>query len=123
MIRRPPRSTRTYTRVPYTTLFRSQSTAGSKFISFARTSPISGNLSTPKSLHKDDDSSQESSLNLNDEEMDNWDADEASRSEEHTSELQSLMRISYAVFCLNKKNDSTTEINHTNTRHISSIQD
>src|SRR3546814_1232184 len=37
----------------------------------------------------------------------------ALRSEEHTSELQSLMRTSYAVFCLKKKNDQTTEPRHT----------
>src|SRR3546814_9475206 len=36
------------------------------------------------------------------------------RSEEHTSELQSLMRISYAVFCLKKKNKHTTDTNHSN---------
>src|SRR3546814_10570254 len=39
------------------------------------------------------------------------------RSEEHTSELQSLMRISYAVFCLTKKKQITTTITHTNTVH------
>src|SRR3546814_5554312 len=39
------------------------------------------------------------------------------RSEEHTSELQSLMRISYAVFCLKKKQKQTTHIPHTRTRH------
>src|SRR3546814_7968634 len=41
----------------------------------------------------------------------------ALRSEEHTSELQSLMRISYAVFCLKKKNNENTEINHMNTHN------
>src|SRR3546814_8661928 len=40
------------------------------------------------------------------------------RSEEHTSELQSLMRISYAVFCLKKKNNTTTEITSINISHI-----
>src|SRR3546814_6486406 len=39
------------------------------------------------------------------------------RSEEHTSELQSLMRISYAVFCLTKKNKVKTQINHEHTTH------
>src|SRR3546814_7340371 len=39
--------------------------------------------------------------------FENWKADRSERSEEHTSELQSLMRISYAVFCLNKKNNKT----------------
>src|SRR3546814_8047417 len=41
-----------------------------------------------------------------------------SRSEEHTSELQSLMRISYAVFCLKKKNNTTTTLHTTVTLHI-----
>src|SRR3546814_4874327 len=83
MIRRPPRSTRTDTLFPYTTLFRSQfrSTyscrtcwAGRCFASSSRTR----------------------------------------RSEEHTSELQSLMRISYAVFCLKTKNahKNTSKLHH-----------
>src|SRR3546814_4547165 len=71
MIRRPPRSTRTDTLFPYTTLFRSAAAAG-------RTS-----FSSAEASHS------------------GW--PEISRSEEHTSELQSLMRISYAVFCLKKK--------------------
>src|SRR3546814_4464330 len=72
MIRRPPRSTRTDTLFPYTTLFRSiirvcsqTEKACSRFLPIARSA--------------------------------------GERSEEHTSELQSLMRISYAVFCLKKK--------------------
>src|SRR3546814_8846746 len=71
MIRRPPRSTRTDTLFPYTTLFRSADTAGSA--TGFRTKPCAANRSACR------------------------------RSEEHTSELQSLMRISYAVFCLKKK--------------------
>src|SRR3546814_5016958 len=80
MIRRPPRSTRTDTLFPYTTLFRSRVIderpnallmALTMVIMRGRTVFI------------------------------------ADRSEEHTSELQSLMRISYAVFCLKKKNKST----------------
>src|SRR3546814_15523790 len=74
MIRRPPRSTRTDTLFPYTTLFRST----------------------------DDDTHEDASAAVDDERHDD-DGDEAERSEEHTSELQSLMRISYAVFCLKKK--------------------
>src|SRR3546814_10487593 len=69
MIRRPPRSTRTDTLFPYTTLFRSM------FCHF----------------------------NLLDHQITVDDASPERRSEEHTSELQSLMRISYAVFCLKKK--------------------
>src|SRR3546814_10759499 len=71
MIRRPPRSTRTDTLFPYTTLFRSR------------------NLHPPRRGHLD----REIGVG----------ADRGCRSEEHTSELQSLMRISYAVFCLKKK--------------------
>src|SRR3546814_12981601 len=76
MIRRPPRSTRTDTLFPYTTLFRSECELGRM------------NVPTQEMV----DSYEAGDLRLN-----------ASRSEEHTSELQSLMRISYAVFSLKKK--------------------
>src|SRR3546814_8382284 len=76
MIRRPPRSTRTDTLFPYTTLFRS---AG------RRSSPIPTPLTTRSATRR-----RSGSVRF-------------VRSEEHTSELQSLMRISYAVFCLKKK--------------------
>src|SRR3546814_5770448 len=79
MIRRPPRSTRTDTLFPYTTLFRSR---GSGHHSLHAVGQF-GELGLG-ALHG------------------------LSRSEEHTSELQSLMRISYAVFCL-KKNKSTLQ--------------
>src|SRR3546814_4992772 len=79
MIRRPPRSTRTDTLFPYTTLFRS---------------PLAKEASR---VNRDEGSATDfdpgSSNQIS-----------AGRSEEHTSELQSLMRISYAVFCLKKKN-------------------
>src|SRR3546814_16639319 len=79
MIRRPPRSTRTDTLFPYTTLFRSQS----------REQPLQDRQrsSASPTAGSDRPSTREPS----------------SGSEEHTSELQSLMRISYAVFCLKKK--------------------
>src|SRR3546814_3702608 len=80
MIRRPPRSTRTDTLFPYTTLFRSRprfSGQGRKYIMVSN-----GDL-------KEATRTYEGFVAL--------------RSEEHTSELQSLMRISYAVFCLKKK--------------------
>src|SRR3546814_4416535 len=77
MIRRPPRSTRTDTLFPYTTLFRSD--AGQPF----SIQSISKVFTLTMALEAAGD--------------DLW------RSEEHTSELQSLMRISYAVFCLKKK--------------------
>src|SRR3546814_1465500 len=87
MIRRPPRSTRTDTLFPYTTLFRSLSLLEL----FAR----------PQSILWED----------------SWRYPDLSqlRSEEHTSELQPLMRISYAVFCLKKKNPS----NHNTTPCLS----
>src|SRR3546814_3456565 len=86
MIRRPPRSTRTDTLFPYTTLFRS-TRLSSTSASPASRPPIS-NCDRPEGASP-------------------------KRSEEHTSELQSLMRISYAVFCLKKKNshDNTTHYN------------
>src|SRR3546814_3240743 len=77
MIRRPPRSTRTDTLFPYTTLFRSCCSAGPRSPTVGPRPPL---LAPPPAngIRK-------------------------VRSEEHTSELQSLMRISYAVFCLKKK--------------------
>src|SRR3546814_8040973 len=101
MIRRPPRSTRTDTLFPYTTLFRSQlvtpgcdqtssQCAASTFPDSSRTVPV-------------------------------WNYQE--RSEEHTSELQSLMRISYAVFCLKKKKrKKNIETNNKKVEQIIEIQ-
>src|SRR3546814_3453972 len=114
MIRRPPRSTPTDTLFPYTTLFRSSFdsvleaedsepsveltlgfdatavgyastlTAGDLlFLEFVSTGPVIDETLVPVDIS-------------------------ASRSEEHTSELQSLMRISYAVFCLKKKKETHT---------------
>src|SRR3546814_2541991 len=91
MIRRPPRSTRTDTLFPYTTLFRSAAVEGE---AVARSGAGGGDIRAPPAalvaghLH---------ARAVND------DVDPLARSEEHTSELQSLMRISYAVFCLKKK--------------------
>src|SRR3546814_2742417 len=83
MIRRPPRSTRTDTLFPYTTLFRS--------------AHLLQCLVVRKIEHANHHVAQRLTQFLRD----------FGRSEEHTSELQSLMRISYAVFCLTKKrNDS-----------------
>src|SRR3546814_9826465 len=80
MIRRPPRSTRTDTLFPYTTLFRSG-------FMLRSSRPCAPSLATTSLLAMA------------------W-----ARSEEHTSELQSLMRISYAVFCLKKKNRIKTTV-------------
>src|SRR3546814_3980038 len=85
MIRRPPRSTRTDTLFPYTTLFRSQGPAPAPDSSASTPGAIAGNRYVA-----------------------------LVRSEEHTSELQSLMRISYAVFCLKKKKKIQKKINKNN---------
>src|SRR3546814_2904349 len=82
MIRRPPRSTRTDTLFPYTTLFRSVLFGGT----IDAKAPDGGGALTIDTKGSYDIA-----------------AFGAARSEEHTSELQSLMRISYAVFCLKKK--------------------
>src|SRR3546814_6646040 len=95
MIRRPPRSTRTDTLFPYTTLFRSYS-------SLSRRLPRGGRgggtrtICTGAGRHAYGGAAgaQFSRACL---------CPRPDRSEEHTSELQSLMRISYAVFCLKKK--------------------
>src|SRR3546814_7705033 len=81
MIRRPPRSTRTDTLFPDTTLFRSAPSRGSPCARPRGRACVCRNDGRPC-----------------------FDSIFAPRSEEHTSELQSLMRISYAVFCLKKKN-------------------
>src|SRR3546814_3551206 len=119
MIRRPPRSTRTDTLVPYTTLFRSGDAA---FVGDTLFMPDYGTarcdfpggdarqlyrsirkiLALPPATRQD------------------------LRSEEHTSELQSLMRISYAVFCLKKKKtNNNLRINNRNTSRetTSNIED
>src|SRR3546814_7319687 len=91
MIRRPPRSTRTDTLFPYTTLFRSLPLKRSAETPAMRSSVSPTELSgvAPiSSLTRPSTTTSAARLN---------------RSEEHTSELQSLMRISYAVFCLKKK--------------------
>src|SRR3546814_4231634 len=98
MIRRPPRSTRTDTLFPYTTLFRS-------FTEIERTVPPLRPLQVvqkplggqPHKLAK------VPALPIRDRRLGVFDRGLNERSEEHTSELQSLMRISYAVFCLKKK--------------------
>src|SRR3546814_6519009 len=110
MIRRPPRSTRTDTLFPYTTLFRSllrlHGYAVSNYFNAAHAALLEKGarfeVVTTRSA-KDEAFLAHSPMG------------KIPRSEEHTSELQSLMRISYAVFCLKKKilkythnNDSTT---------------
>src|SRR3546814_2181717 len=100
MIRRPPRSTRTDTLFPYTTLFRSlqplQGVRGKLTglcgggLRRRRSAPAGGPAAAPRRRR---------------------------RSEEHTSELQSLMRISYAVFCLKKKTKTNKQKIKTKQHH------
>src|SRR3546814_4282231 len=119
MIRRPPRSTRTDTLFPYTTLFRSLKGPGEEVLK----NWLESHRELWDSFHNDlisayrlvstegaarpvsydygiagDGASDRLSVNA-----------KGTRSEEHTSELQSLMRISYAVFCLKKKTTHTID--------------
>src|SRR3546814_20645053 len=94
MIRRPPISTRTDTLFPYTTLFRSVHPPGPlhhggmvRGLQIGRQRPLPPGIAPPEG-----------------------------RSEEHTSELQSLMRISYAVFFLKKKNKTKIKTDNTRTQ-------
>src|SRR3546814_9402944 len=90
MIRRPPRSTRTYTLFPYTTLFRS-----------VVANVLDGVLKLVVAAA--DGREQIVGVVFPSDFIGRPFGKESPRSEEHTSELQSLMRISYAVFCLKKK--------------------
>src|SRR3546814_10894518 len=114
MIRRPPRSTRTDTLFPYTTLFRSRLLG--LFRAWNRPPPACRTRSLQ--LRHGDRSQRHRRIGgfwrcvprppLQFGALDCPDAGEARRSEEHTSELQSLMRISYAVFCLKNKTEIPT---------------
>src|SRR3546814_1025584 len=98
MIRRPPRSTRTDTLFPDTTLFRSPLARPAADTKTLIEEPTFSRTRTCRRSVDGDGGGKFSELTISDR-----------RSEEHTSELQSLMRISYAVFCLkNKKNKATT---------------
>src|SRR3546814_8454068 len=98
MIRRPPRSTRTDTLFPYTTLFRSVRGGVDLTLAAVANPVVAGGalvaygMSTSTGMV-----AYQSTL----------------RSEEHTSELQSLMRLSYAVFCLKKKTPNSIITTHT----------
>src|SRR3546814_10231988 len=112
MIRRPPRSTRTYTLVPYTPLFRSRPTVAiARYVIFAALA-LHRRPDCRERLIAGSDAEREAFV----QEVRRFfpffpfvggrvreGFDWRGRSEEHTSELQSLMRISYAVFCLKKK--------------------
>src|SRR3546814_3967365 len=96
MIRRPPRSTRTDTLFPYTTLFRS----GQHFLP-GLNSKLSKGDRPRRTNGREDQDRCERRLQPAPRRQQTFDL--TRRSEEHTSELQSLMRISYAVFCSKKK--------------------
>src|SRR3546814_7506681 len=119
MIRRPPRSTRTDTLFPYTTLFRSipprlqrddrlpgnaaglrQRLLGHLAVFEAQAADLVDDRCAAHRRLPPSPTSTRRALN----------AGPSSRSEEHTSELQSLMRISYAVFCLKKKKQTNTKL-------------
>src|SRR3546814_6873796 len=104
LIRRPPRSTSTDTLCPYTTLFRSNLSccAGRRLkILRLRLSPAHSRRTASPQCPR------HQLRHRADVRLCRVCAGTARRSEEHTSELQSLMRISYAVFCLKKKNNTT----------------
>src|SRR3546814_7760248 len=113
-IRRPPRSTRTYTLFPYTTLCRSLSRKGDAVVADLVADGELDAVGLVSGRTKD------AGVHGFGEQFTDFDLDgrllpivdrEQGRSEEHTSELQSLMRISYAVFCLQK----TTQTNKVST--------
>src|SRR3546814_1850304 len=107
MIRRPPRTTHTDTLFPYTTLFRSAGYEYRKYEGSYTPDPITfaGEYNgVPSGATSGDYDVNELYVEFNVPLMrDGWLGKSLDRSEEHTSELQSLMRISYAVFCLKKK--------------------
>src|SRR3546814_1833282 len=134
MIRRPPRSTRTDTLFPYTTLFRSPAAAGARDRKIVRSGdetrrarlfavqgdsgppPRAGQLlraplqrrTRSRERGRGDDGVEGGAREPRHRDH-RAGRRRAGRSEEHTSELQSLMRISYAVFCLKKKNNKHSQ--------------
>src|SRR3546814_4625785 len=134
MIRRPPRSTRTATLFPYTTLFRSyfffssflaSAAAGAAAAALAAAAAAASSACTDSSSIAPRGRCTEatdwsfsclsctSATPAGSPSCDKW------RSEEHTSELQSLMRISYAVFCLKKKKHIETQMHKCEYKHES----
>src|SRR3546814_6788324 len=104
MIRRPPRSTRTDTLFPYTTLFRSIHNL--RRIPM-RLLPLLAMLPLIACSGQSDATDAASTASAGGDPVAAQGSGTSRRSEEHTSELQSLMRISYAVFCLKKKTKTT----------------
>src|SRR3546814_2773149 len=123
MIRRPPRSTRTDPLFPYTTLFRSVAAHSLDRMACGNRRRIAqeavrigeevqvrveGEAIFTLLRHHDDEALRRHPAKFR---------QRAPRSEEHTSELQSLMRISYAVFCLQKKKQVVTRTNSNRTKN------
>src|SRR3546814_7120661 len=117
MIRRPPRSTRTDTLFPYTTLFRSPD--------LARREPrrCNAGLTTaqPGGVRRTDRHPRPCRQRPLNRQHTRHQCILGHRSEEHTSELQSLMRISYAVFCLKKKKKKITQSTQKATHKLQKI--
>src|SRR3546814_3934504 len=114
MIRRPPRSTRTDTLFPYTTLFRSHGKR--HLLQLCPVLPMSASANKVRAHRSPrgrggrafrSDGTGYGEMRQDTRQVRNRRL-RPRRSEEHTSELQSLMRISYAVFCLKKKKQKTT---------------
>src|SRR3546814_6364692 len=123
MIRGPPRSNRTDTLLPYTTFFRSSGSEG-------RTEgrlPLHARGMAPPDRDQGRVGRDERAVaahggparRLRRPRRFRAARRRTGRSEEHTSELQSLMRISYAVFCLKKKNNKKSQTTHTSEEHTS----
>src|SRR3546814_8310764 len=107
--RRPPRSTRTDTLFPYTTLFRSSHMIGIRIACLRSLGcALLFALALPAMALQDPGNAGQEPVGANEARtLDAVTVTGTRRSEEHTSELQSLMRISYAVFCLKKKKNNT----------------
>src|SRR3546814_5009835 len=110
MTRRPPRSTRTYTLFPYTTLFRSDAAA----LVAGREQDLVADGEAAAFDAADQDAPFVELVDVLDGHP------QRQRSEEHTSELQSLMRTSYAVFCLTKNQSGNTKTDEHTPEHMSS---
>src|SRR3546814_2827237 len=113
MIRRPPRSTRTDTLFPFTTLFRSNRAFQPRPLHEQRAACAAG--IRPQRLHV-------AQVGVVGAQQPVEIVEVRPRSEEHTSELQSLMRISYAVFCLKKKKRNNNTVADKQTRTTSQQQ-
>src|SRR3546814_11710597 len=106
MRRRPPRSTRTDTLFPYTTLFRSPAAPAIPRWRSASAVTAPSHRGSPSAIRYSEPAKTSPPAR-----------NSHARSEEHTSELQSLMRISYAVFCLKKKKPQPYRENKTERSH------